>query len=280
MDLGFGKGAGDSEDHSLAVVAAHADGDEGGTIPDHTVDTDFVVGGVEGEVEDLGEGASTPFCELGIELFGEDGDLAGRDVETAEFLHDFSDSPSANAFDIHGGDGGFERPFAAASLLEKGGAEGRIAFTNLGDGELELAHGGLETARFETVGVAVAGLDVALVGRGSDVSDSLEKHGGVHEKFGDFGDGVFEAVLVDEIWMLDILYLFVDGLCCFWLAPSVSGRGRAPTTPKGRGRAAAEAGDSATLQRPLLRRAGASRTYRQRFTLPFALYFMIRFCGR
>ena len=76
MDLGFGKGAGDSEDHSLAVVAAHADGDEGGTIPDHTVDTDFVVGGVEGEVEDLGEDSSTPFCELGIELFGEDGDLA------------------------------------------------------------------------------------------------------------------------------------------------------------------------------------------------------------
>jgi hypothetical protein len=39
VDLGFGEGAGDSEDHSFAVVAAHADGDEGGAIPDDTVDT-------------------------------------------------------------------------------------------------------------------------------------------------------------------------------------------------------------------------------------------------
>ena len=156
-------------------------------------------------------------------------------------------------------------------LLEKGGAEGRIAFTNLGDCELELAHGDLETVRFETVGVAVAAIDVALVGRGSDVSDLLEKHGGVDEEFGDSRDGVFEAVLekeVDEIWMLDILGLFVHGLCCFWLAPSASGRARASTTPKGRRRAAAEAADSATLHQPLLRRAGASLTYRQRFTLP------------
>ena len=136
---------------------------------------------------------------------------------------------------IHGGDGGFERAFAAGSLLDKGGAKGRVAFTNLGDGELELAHGGLVTARFETVGVAVAGIHVALVGGGSDLSDSLEQHCGVHEEFGDFGDGVFEAVSVtdvDEIWMLDILCLFVHGLCCFWLAPSALGRGLAPTTPK------------------------------------------------
>ena len=64
MDLGFGEGAGDSEDHSLAVFAAHADGDEGGAIPNHTIDTNFVVGGVESEVEDLGKEASAPFCEL------------------------------------------------------------------------------------------------------------------------------------------------------------------------------------------------------------------------
>ena len=106
----------------------------------------------------------------------------------------------------------------------------------MGDGELEHAHGGLETARFATVGVAIAGLDVALVGSGSDVADSFEKHGGVDEEFRDSGDGVFEAVLekeVDEIWMLEILGLFVYGLCSIWLAPSASGRGRAPTTPQG-----------------------------------------------
>ncbi len=91
---------------------------------DHTVDTDFVVGGIESEIEDLGKEASTPFVELGIELFGEDENLAGRDSEAAEFFHDFSDAPRANNFDIQGGDGGFERPFAAGSLLEKGGAEG------------------------------------------------------------------------------------------------------------------------------------------------------------
>ena len=124
MDLGFGEGAGDSEDHSLIVVAAHSDGDEGDAIPDHTVDTDFVVGGIESEINDLGKEASTQFGELGIELFGEDGNFAGRDLEAAEFFHDFSDAPRANDFDIQGGDGGFERPFAAESLREKGGAEG------------------------------------------------------------------------------------------------------------------------------------------------------------
>ena len=104
------------------------------------------------------------------------------------------------------------------------------------------------------------------------MADSFEKHGGVDEEFRDSGDGVFEAVLekeVNEIWMLDVLGLFVYGLCCFWLAPSASGREWAPTTPEGRRRATAKATDSATHYQRLLRRASASRTYRQRFTLPF-----------
>ncbi len=65
----------------------------------------------------------------------------------------------------------------------------------------------LITARFETVSVAFAALDVALVGSGSGVSDLLKKHGGVDQEFGDFGDGVFESVFkkeVDEIWILEI----------------------------------------------------------------------------
>lgn len=271
MNLCFGESAGDAEDEAFAVVAAHADGDEGGAIPYHAVDTDLVVGCIEGEIDDLGEGAFPPFFELGIELFDEVGNLAGRDLEAAKCFHDFGDATGADALDIHGGDGGFEGAFTAGSLLEKSGAKGCIAFANLGDGELELAHGSLVTAGLKTVGVAVAALDVALVGSGSEVSDALENHGGIHEKLGDSGDGVFKAVLekeVDEIWMLDILFLFVHGLCCFWLAPSASGRGQAPTTLEGRQRAAAEAADSATLHRLLLRRAGASRTYRQRFTLP------------
>ena len=42
----------------------------------------------------------------------------------------------------------------------------------------------------------------ARVGSGSEVSDSLKKHRGVGEEFGDFEDGVFESVFenkVDEI---------------------------------------------------------------------------------
>ena len=142
---------------------------------------------------------------------------------------------------------------------------------NLRDGKLEFPHAVLITARCETVGVTAAAIDVALLGSGSDVTDSLEKHGGGYKKFGDSRDGVFEAVLekeVDEIWMLDILCLFVHSLCCFWLAPSASGRGRALTTRMPRRAPAAEAADSAALYQPLLRRAGASRTYRRRFTLP------------
>ncbi len=126
MDLGFGEGAGDSEDHSLAFVPAHADADddEGAAIPYHAVDTDLVVGGVEGDGFYVREGAFAPFFELGIELFGEDGNLAERDFEAVEFFHDFADAACANPFDIQGGDGRFEGVFAAESLLEKGGVQG------------------------------------------------------------------------------------------------------------------------------------------------------------
>lgn len=160
VDLGFEEGAEDSEDHSFAV-AAHADGDEGGAIFNHTVDTNFVVGGIESQIEDVEKEASTP-----------SGDVS-----------------RANIIDIQGGDGGFERLFASGSLLEKGGAESRIAFKNLGDNELEPAHGGLETARFKNFGVAV--IDVALIESSSNMVDSFEKHGVVDEEFQDSGDGVF-----------------------------------------------------------------------------------------
>ncbi len=57
VDFGFGKGAADTEDHAFAVVAADADGLEGGAVAHDAVDADFVVGGVEDEVLDFGQRA-------------------------------------------------------------------------------------------------------------------------------------------------------------------------------------------------------------------------------
>ena len=64
VDFGFGEGAGDAEDEAFAVVAANADGDEGGAVPDVAVDADLVVGGVGEEVGDFGKGAGAPFFKL------------------------------------------------------------------------------------------------------------------------------------------------------------------------------------------------------------------------
>ncbi len=114
--------------------------------------------------------------------------------------------------------------------------------------------------------MAVAALNVALVGGCANVTNLLEKHGGVYEKFGDYRDGVFEPFFekdFDEIRILDILFLFVYGLCCFWLAPSASSLEPAPPTAEVRKGPATEAAYFATLHRPLLRRAGGLRTYRQ-----------------
>ena len=53
VNLGFAEGATDAEDHALAVVSAHANGDESGAVADIAIYTNFVVGGVEGEVLDV-----------------------------------------------------------------------------------------------------------------------------------------------------------------------------------------------------------------------------------
>lgn len=91
--------------------------------------------------------------------------------------------------------------------------EGGVALSNLRDGEGERAQGGLEGARFETIGVAVA-LDVSLMWSGTDVAFPFEEHGGVHEEFGDLGEGILQAVFekeVDEGVVGIILSVFVHG---------------------------------------------------------------------
>lgn len=97
----------------LPSSRARSDSDEGGAIPYGAVDTDFVEGRVEGEVDDPGKRPGTPFFELGIKLHGELGHLRGGYLETAEFFHDFGHPAGAHTFDIHGGDGGFESAVAA-----------------------------------------------------------------------------------------------------------------------------------------------------------------------
>ena len=100
MDFGFGEGTTDAKDHALAVVATNADGLEGGTVAHGSVDSDFVVGGVEDEVTDLGQGAGRPFGELLIKLFVEVGDLAGRNLKATQLFHDFGDAPGADTLDV------------------------------------------------------------------------------------------------------------------------------------------------------------------------------------
>jgi hypothetical protein len=85
------------------------------------------------------------------------------------------------------------------------------------DFEVELFDGGLKGSGLEAVGVTIAAFDVSFVGIGLDVLDSFEEHGGVHEEFADFRDGIFESVFkkeVDKIGRLVILTLFVHAFCC------------------------------------------------------------------
>lgn len=105
VDFGLGQGATDTEDHTLAVVAPDAVGDEGGAVADDPVDTDFVVGGIDGHVCDLGKRTGAPFGELDVELLVEVGDLSGGDLEATHLLHDSGDAAGADTLDIHCGDG-------------------------------------------------------------------------------------------------------------------------------------------------------------------------------
>ena len=80
-------------------------GDEDGAVADNPVDTDFVIGGVDAQIGDLGKRAGSPFFELSVELFVAVGDLAGGDLEAAHLFHDSGDAARADTLDIHGGDG-------------------------------------------------------------------------------------------------------------------------------------------------------------------------------
>ena len=156
---------------------------------------------------------------------------------------------------------GLERMAAAAAFFQKGGPERDVAAANLGRGEIEGAEGGVETARFETVGVAVAGLD-AFIRAGTDVLGPFHEHGGVHEQFGDFGESFGETVVkreVDEIMMGGRGCLVFVHCCCFLgshLQQSVPGGHHNPGWGR---RAAGQADDSATLHRLPDRRTRASQ---------------------
>jgi len=260
VDFGFRESAGDAEDEAFAVVAADADGDEGGAVPDVAVDADLVVGGVGEEVGDLGKGAGAPFFKLPVEFGGEFGDLGGGDLKAAEFAHDGGDAAGADALEIHARHGGFEGAIAAAALLQEGGSERDVTAADLGCGEVEATHRSVETTGFEAIGLAVAGLD-AFVGAGTDMPGSLHEHGGVHEQFGDFGEPFAEAVLkkeVDEIMVGGRGCLVFVHCCCFLgshLQQPVLGGHHNPGWGR---RAAGQADDSATLHRLPDRRTRAS----------------------
>ena len=233
MDLGLREGAGDTEDEAFAVVPADADGDEGGAVADVAIDADLVVGGVGEEVGDLRKGATSPFFKLPVEFGGELGNLGGGDLEAAKFAHDGGDAPRADTLKIHARDGGLESAITAAAFLQKRGPERDVTAADLGRGELEFAHRGLETAGFEAVGVAVARLD-AFIRSGTDVLGAFHEHGGVHEQFGDFGEPFAEAVLkkeVDEIMVGGSGVLVFVHCCCFLVCTSSNQFWADTTTP-------------------------------------------------
>jgi hypothetical protein len=171
----------------VELAALPGAGVEGGAVSHIAVDVDLVVGGVGKQVGDLGQRAVAPFFELPIQFSGELGDLGGGDVEAAKFTHDGGDAAGADALKIRARDGGFEGSVAAAAFLQKGGPERDVTAADLGCGEVESAHRGVEAAGFEAVGVAVAHLD-AFIRAGTDVLGAFHEHGGVHEQFGDFGE--------------------------------------------------------------------------------------------
>lgn len=215
MNFRFRKGTADAKDHPLAVAAAHAMGDEGGAVADYAINTDFVISRIDGDVEAFWQWPSAPFFELFIELFVEVRDLAGGDFEAAHLLHDFSDTASANAFDIHGGDGGFESPITARAFLKKGGAKRLGAVSNLWDGELKTADSGLERARLEAIAVAVA-LRTTLMRGDSEVLFAFDEHGCVDEDFSNSRKGVLKAIIkkkIDECLFGIRVVLFVHDWC-------------------------------------------------------------------
>ena len=76
------------------------------------------------------ERAGASFFKFFAELFIELGDLARRDFEAAHLFHDFSDTPGADAFDIHSCDGGLQSAVAARAFFKKSSKEGLGAVTS------------------------------------------------------------------------------------------------------------------------------------------------------
>lgn len=93
---------------------------------------------------------------------------------------------------------------------------------HLWDGKLQDANGGLESSRFESVGVVIA-LDAALVRAGPDVILALDKHGGVHEDLGDVCEAFTEAFGekdLEDLILEGTVCLFVHGLNHFGVVTS------------------------------------------------------------
>ena len=65
-----GTGA-NSEDNTLAIVAADSAGDERRVIAGNPVDSDLAVGGIKDHVCDRRKRTVAPFIELGVELLVE-----------------------------------------------------------------------------------------------------------------------------------------------------------------------------------------------------------------
>jgi len=85
-----------SDEVGDAVISPDSNRNESGAVAYVTADTDFVVGGVEEELGDLGQRVGAPLFELLIEGGGKVRDPGGGDFEAAELSDDLGDASGAS----------------------------------------------------------------------------------------------------------------------------------------------------------------------------------------
>lgn len=108
MHLGLREGCRHSEDHTLSIVPAYADGGEDCAVLHGAANTNFDVSSIDYKVGDLGQWSCAPEFKSLVEFSSQSGDLSGAHFGSAQLLHHFGHAPGGDALQVHLGDGDFE----------------------------------------------------------------------------------------------------------------------------------------------------------------------------
>ena len=197
MDLRFAQPGAHTQDLTL-TRRLDSDGLQDGQVLNPSIDTDFLVMGVQ--VDDRVLPAQRPaakLLQLLIQQRGHPGDLSGGDLGAAQLLGDLTDLARGDAHDVHLGDGQLQRLFRAAALFQRLGVKRQPS--NLRDLQSELSHARGDLLVFVAIGVAPP-LACPLVGLGSQKLRSLHSHRQVEEFFQHLAKGLgsfFDQLLQD-----------------------------------------------------------------------------------